>query len=432
MESRLILILLLILTLPTQAATFEELNTAFGIPIWSDENLWDDEPTETAQRLGWPKESNTSTDVSFRSYPEETTRVLGARPYSLALYGEKSEGRPEEKLGVSALSMMFSNKGDAVPYKTGKLDSHEAAARSKAIQEFKATIGTDQAALEKTITDVLGKPTNARFGTGAQTRENVKRWEWNGHAILLAAPKDEYAAVRIIPVEPPPVPGTSFQPKARIPDTVLKARLASNVETLPSGDVLIKNIPMVDQGPKGYCVPATWERVMRYMGIPADMYILAMAANTAAGGGTNAAAIAAGAKEAITRGGRQLAQEQGRPNVTTAKKYISKGIPLIWGVYIAEKEIEFSNRRFERAKTIASGPEGIDLWNKTLAEKRRGANKIKPDHQKGHVRLIVGYNEATKEIAVSDSWGIDGTCVRWITEEEAAAISQPGLQYINL
>jgi hypothetical protein len=33
---------------------------------------------------------------------------------------------------------------------------------------------------------------------------------------------------------------------------------------------------MVDQGPKGYCVPATFERAMRTMGIDADMYLLAM------------------------------------------------------------------------------------------------------------------------------------------------------------
>ena len=60
----------------------------------------------------------------------------------------------------------------------------------------------------------------------------------------------------------------------------------ANVEKRANGDLVILNIPMVDQGPKGYCVPATFERCMRYMEIPADMYLLAMAGNTGMGGGT--------------------------------------------------------------------------------------------------------------------------------------------------
>ena len=69
---------------------------------------------------------------------------------------------------------------------------------------------------------------------------------------------------------------------------------------LPNGDVILKDIPMVNQGPKGYCVPATWERAMRYMGVPADMYVLAMAGQSGAGGGTSVVAIANGAKAAVT------------------------------------------------------------------------------------------------------------------------------------
>ena len=37
---------------------------------------------------------------------------------------------------------------------------------------------------------------------------------------------------------------------------------------------------MVNQGPKGYCVPATFERVLRTMGIESDMYLLAMLGGT--------------------------------------------------------------------------------------------------------------------------------------------------------
>ena len=42
-----------------------------------------------------------------------------------------------------------------------------------------------------------------------------------------------------------------------------------------NGDVLIKNIPMVNQGPRLLC-STTWERYLRYFDMPADMYLLAL------------------------------------------------------------------------------------------------------------------------------------------------------------
>ena len=103
------------------------------------------------------------------------------------------------------------------------------------------------------------------------------------------AQKDEYVALRIMSAKSADEGG-----KSRVPDSEIVARSKTRVERRPNGDVVLKDIPMVNQGPKGYCVPATWERVMRYMGVPADMYVLAMAGNSGAGGGTSVAAIAAG------------------------------------------------------------------------------------------------------------------------------------------
>jgi hypothetical protein len=44
--------------------------------------------------------------------------------------------------------------------------------------------------------------------------------------------------------------------------------------------------------------------------------------------------------------------------------------------------------------------------------------------------LIIGYNKATGEIAISDSWG-PRFAERWITVEEATAVSQGFLQVIS-
>ena len=396
------------------AATFEEMNAAFGIPLWADDNLWGDEAAATARRLGWPQESLTTTDSSFRKYPSAGDRVLGTRPYSLALYGEKGL--------VSGVSMMFANKGDAVEMLSNERpDAKQARERNKEIKDFKTAIIADKHTLESALTAVLGQPAGDRFGQGTQTRETVKRWDWNGHAILLAAPRDEYAVVRILPVASADMGG-----KSRVPDTELRERVAARIEKRPNGDVVLKDIPMVNQGPKGYCVPATWERAMRYMGVPADMYVLAMAGGTEAGGGTGIAAIAAGAREAILRGGRQLASEPGKVNVQTVKKHIGRGLPLMWAVFV-DRDFDASLFARAREREQMSDPEA---WKKQIAKTRVDARKLKANPANGHVRLIIGYNDKTGEIAFSDSWG-PRAAERWMTQEEAQAISQGGCQIIN-
>ncbi|MEI6072632.1 MAG: hypothetical protein WCS31_12620 [Verrucomicrobiae bacterium] len=416
MPARALLIFLLAAGLlrPVCAVTFEDLNATFGIPIWADDNLWDDEAAETAKRLGWPEESKTSTDSSFRKYPSAGELVLGARPYSLALYGEKNL--------AGAISMMFANKGDAVDSSPAEfLDAKGARERTKAIRDFKTAIVKDKRQIEGALAALLGQPAADKFGQGSQTRESVKRWDWNGHAILLAAPRDEYAAVRILPSAV-----ADLQGKSRIPDVELRERLAARIERRPNGDVVLKDIPMVDQGPKGYCVPATWERVMRYMGVPADMYILAMAGDTDAGGGTSIQAIAAGAKEAISRGGRQLVFESGKTSTLNIRKCINRGLPVMWAVCV-DRPFDLSLSARTREREQMSDPQ---TWKKQLGDARKAAKKIKKNPLAGHVRMIIGYNETTREIAFSDSWG-PGFTERWMTEEEAEAISQGGYQFIN-
>ncbi len=415
MFTRILSAILLVLSFvsPAVAVTFEELNSAFGIPVWSDDNLWDDDASAVAARLGWPEESRTTTDSSYRKYPGPSDLVLGARPYSLALYGEKGL--------VSRLSLMFANKGDAVDPDLVAGDGRAARDFKKQAKGFKAAIQKDAVTIAEKLTPLLGPPATDRFGQGSQTRESVQRWDWNGHAILLAAPRDEYVALRILPVE-----AANTQGKSRIPDAELRERLLSRVEKRPNGDVILKDMPMVNQGPKGYCVPATWERAMRYMAIPADMYVLAMAGDTEAGGGTNIAAIVSGAREAVMRGGRRLDPENGKISVRTVEKFINRGLPLMWAMYSMDAvNSDLNSRMGERGSMIDAG-----AWNKSLEPVRKSAKKIATDVNQGHMCMIIGYNEKTGEIAVTDSWG-PRFAERWMTEEEANAVSQGQLMVIN-
>ena len=68
--------------------------------------------------------------------------------------------------------------------------------------------------------------------------------------------------------------------------SVRKSALASN--TKKEDDIVrILNIPMVDQGAKGYCVVASVQRLFEYYGISCDMHQLAQIAKSDPNSGTS-------------------------------------------------------------------------------------------------------------------------------------------------
>jgi hypothetical protein len=392
----------------------QAVNEAFGMELFSDDNLWDDDAEAVAKRLRWPRESRTSTDSSFRKYPPDDALILGCRPHSNVLLAE--DGMP------SSLSMVFANKGDSVVYTTSKSDRETKQLKTEQIRGLQRRLGEDRKKLFDSLSALFGDPSPGSLGQGVQTREFVKRWDWKGHAFMLATPRDEYVALRVMPSESANAGGRS-----RIPDGEIRRRIADRVERRPNGDVVLKDMPMVNQGPKGYCVPATWERVMRYMGVPADMYVLAMAGQTGKGGGTSCDAIAAGARQAIIFSGRSIENISLRIDPVSVARYIDRGLPIMWAMFSTSEFNKAANSR-RKARAEMCDP---DAWKKQLGEARRAARRFRLERETGHVCMIIGYNKQTGEIAVSDSWGPE-YAERWVTPEEASAVSQRAFQVINL
>lgn len=386
----------------THAVEFSELNETFGIPIWADANLWDDRDVEVAQRLQWPPESRTTSDSSFRIYTKSDTRVLGTRPFSMVMHG--SEGSPDQ------ISMVFANKGDS-----SGTDEHGRPV------DFNRLIAADTRAITDRLTALLGPPGIDKFGQGQGTSERVSRWDWNGHTILLAAPRGEYVAVRIVPTS-----AADQETVTKLSDAELREKLKARIIRRDNGDVLLGDIPMVDQGPKGYCVPATWERALRYMGVPADMYVLAMAGQTKAGGGTNTTRMAGGASNLLQRHGRRLVTTGGRVSVRSVARIIDEGLPILWRMRV-ERE---TDRAVSERSALRRKATDWDEYKESLKPVRREARKIKTDPDNGHVCMIIGYNADTQELAISDSWG-PAYAERWITIEEAEAIDQREFMIVN-
>lgn len=390
------------------------INTTAGVPLFPAEGmLWDEQADVVAGRLGLPVESRAPGDASYRHYPQEEARLFGRRPHSVSLSAR--DGKPV------ALNIIFANKGDSVGQfiRTGPGERPRPAAQ--VLRDYGKAITADDEALDAVLGDLLGPATAEKTGAGGKMQERSRRRDWNGHALQLVSVRNEYVALRIVPVEE-----AGDRPRAdRVTDQELRARLAERVERRPNGDVVIRDIPMVDQGPKGFCVPATMERMLRHLGIASDMYLLAMAANTGPGGGTSVADAVAAVRQTAQRHGRRVVTVSGRPAGRTVASWIESGIPVLWAIDTSSSVDDLINRRTRERAEVDDWVQ----WKESLQGARRAARQLARGAGDGHVCLITGFNAETGEIAISDTWG-PGYEERWITEEEAAAISQGAMAVV--
>jgi hypothetical protein len=431
--------------------TLDKVNRVLGVALFKAPSLWDEDAATVAQRVSWPQESQTSTQSSYRLYPtpELPMTILGARAYSCVLYAAK--GHPTE------VSVVFVNQGDydwkrnyiaearqvkpdftpdeSAPDTGGaagsssrpktaldclrSLDDGDRDHVVRTVQEhFEDALKADAQKLTDGLTKLFGDPQHMGFGgSDSDTRERVQRWDWQGHAFLVSAPKDSYVALRIVPVA-----FADNYGKADDTDSdALKAELAQRVKQSDNGDVVVTDIPMVDQGPKGYCVPATWERYLRYLGIPADMYVLANAAGTSQQG-TSLDTMVQNVDSLVTLYHRRIDSASGDLDLHAIAKNIDAGLPMMWCCNVhVPFERAVSHRMADRA-----GVTDWSAWTAKLADQDKTeipAEITQTPIDGGHQRMIIGYNAKTNEIAISDSWS-KAFAIRWLTLDEAKAIDQ--------
>jgi hypothetical protein len=383
---------------------FLKINARLGIELFADTNLWDDASDTIADRLRWPKESKTESQSSYRYYPPADYRILKTRPYSAVLYGDS--GKPQR------ISIVFANKGD---FKFSDPPS------SGEINEMERAIEQDVDQIQELLNQEFGEPERQQFGAGRGIKQLIERWNWKGHAFLLAAQDGEYVNLKIMPSSAANNKGRG----EKMSDASLRKLTVENIVTDENGDVRIGNIPMVDQGPKGYCVPATFERYLRYMQIPADMYILAMAGQTQIGGGTSLAKTIESIDGYVSSQNRSMKEIKDEIKLRTVQKYIDQGLPIIWTMFSSRAYNEFVNQRtIERRKN-----HDWEAWAERCKSESRDI-ELQKDFMTAHACMIIGYNKETEEIAVSDSWG-PNYALRWLPIEQAEQVSQGSIYLIG-
>ena len=310
-----------------------------------------------------------------------------------------------EKKPVSLQAMLY-NKGD-----DGAIGA----------DSFKRQIEEARTALDE-LTGVRGK---VRRNNKSDSAVKLQAWEWKWETgvIRLEASstggKSDFEAefIRINAAA-----DTKTLSSGGTRDTVRRGELRDNIVTDEDGTVWLQNMPMVDQGQKGYCVPATLARVFAFYGMDkVDQHALAAVCDSSADGGTTS-----------------LGMEQAMKDV--CKKFRTKFIVIddyqtnhmsVIAPYnkIAKREdkdlLSKHGDVFGAAdaailrKARAGKPTQITKWMKDIKKNIDAGSPViwmvmlgiypeevaLPQTRGGHARLIIGYNLKKKTIIYTDSWG---------------------------
>ncbi|MBI3987449.1 MAG: C39 family peptidase [Lentisphaerae bacterium] len=218
-------------------------------------------------------------------------------------------------------------------------------------------------------------------------------------------------------------------PTAATPPKAATARdIRANVRTNAEGVVFIDNLPMVDQGQKGYCAVATTQRILGYYGADIDQHVIAQIADTATGGGTNPDDIIEMLKKLGVKFGVRV-NVHSEFNVQkfvafvndynqAAKRRKQKTIPLgqtidVGAIYRLMDPAILKDTRCNKEKAGLRNftdditrhvNAGIPLaWGVMLGIVPE--TPAVPQASGGHMRIIFGYSKDKTEILYSDSWG---------------------------
>lgn len=372
---------------------WKEFNDACGVPVFSATSIWEERAATVASRVVIPQLTANKHEAVYQCYSSEK------KPYQL--FGEDvicaTMYAYDEK--PTYFYFVFANKGDIQDK-----DSKATAIRHKIIDDFND--------LRKRLTKLLGKSFPVKFSTPYSFEGKIEGWKSGDAVITLSNFFGKVTELRIMPLE--------MAKKGTIAEgvAVTAEDLESRVQSKENGDTYIDQLLMIDQGGKGYCVPATSERFLRYYGFNVEQYILAVKMASSGKRGTSLTDcqdVIADFFSSKTYTFKKVADE---PTIEKIKPYIDQGYPLIWSRSAANESSELARARAMMRGKFSSTEE----YREQLDREEKKTVPMLKNIANGHNCLIVGYNEKTREIAFSDSWG-KGHEVCWITEREARVIS---------
>lgn len=125
-----------------------------------------------------------------------------------------------------------------------------------------------QGSFSKNFLRRSARPKTRTSAAGA-AKIRAKQWNCPSATIRVAFEDKEFIIMQAVP------PAALAEKPAEKQQASGKKNLADSVEKSANGDIVV-NVPMVNQGAKGYCFPATVERLLLHNGLAdIDMHKLA-------------------------------------------------------------------------------------------------------------------------------------------------------------
>lgn len=332
-----------------------------------------------------------------------------------------------EENHVSKIYISVYNRGDNQP-----IGSAEFFQKAKELYKNLKTLYPGERSITKREKLASGMYVNAIIWRGKKY-SCIMKWSLSGKT--KRTQKAEYLQVEFEPFDPSDDPVKRSLVRADRTEIAARKSLPENVKREKNGNIYIDNIPMVDQGMKGYCVAAVLERVLLYYNVPVNQHTIAQLCGTSAQQGTSTEKMITVLENVSGKFGIRVRDEYElfpkREAVKKLKKIISEYNrkakkskkpeikPVIRGrmiyldetiysmnpeLYAAVRNEDSDFRKFQRT-IIKNVNDGVPLiWCVMIGIMPE--EKLSPQSKGGHMRLIIGYNEKNQEILYTDSWGI--------------------------
>ena len=287
----------------------------------------------------WKLVSGRGYDQRFSLAELQMPVLLELKPFTWDIWFDGKTSKPRE------IRINFWNKGDAL--------AHPAVSPTKVqevLESFIAKISKDRSIKVEKMN--LSRDAHIR-SRGIMIYFNSGNW-------FFEIEKNEYMTLKIFP----PFLSTTLSLPEKLRPLKLSneekmLNLERNVQRRTNGDWVIFGIPMINQGRKGYCAPASCARVLQYYEYPVDEHQIAKMMETEALSGTSYKTL----KEALKKisMGSPFYLKEIKFKISSLQEYIERGIPVFWGI-----------------------------------------------RYPAHLRLVIGINLKERKVIYSDSWGEAG------------------------
>jgi hypothetical protein len=332
-------------------------------------------------------------------------KLFGEVPQQVQLYiqGEK----------VQRLEIIFLEAGNFFGFresKNAKYDKSKDAkmiaelekAEDKALEPKRKEFAALFTRLEKDLPVQLEawcKGPGKRVSIGRVKEMRVRGWEFASpdHRFRFTAQDDQLLSITIIP-------SSDGGQRLMTREANRKTEVRAHVEKAPNGDVMISNIPMFNQGGRGYCAMGTLAMIMQYYGMNINVDQLAARAGYKDGDTENSTIIPI----------YQAAAKEAKLRYTEPGRFTNKGRPiLVWRWFSRERDEV--HRKFKQ--DFAAQPELVLPDPRKDREDKRSW----PDKSTGgHASLVTGFNKERSEIIFAESWGENNRDRRMRAEEMEA------------